>query len=413
LNGEQFPAAGAPVLAQRTGPPEERIAMRLKPRKLFVAVIALLVVPATLCLKLRLVRAGQEFSDSGLKVLEPIRNGSLTVFPVVASKSYPTGEFLTLDEGLRSGDVVVTEYGNVRGLIRRHNTSPLPHDSAEVNRLVLINNSKRPLLLLAGEIVAGGKQDRVIGKDRIVPPESDPVDLSVFCVEPGRWVATSANFGTSGATYGSAAGPAAVGSSNANASTLMAQPSVRAKAMGDKDQAQVWDEVRKEQQAITVEAAPSPAAADRIASTSSYAVVMENKDVKQEVDKIAKPIEQNYQSLIQQLRDRKAVGVVVAVNGHVIWSDVFASTELLEKYWPKLVRSYASEAIVTQTKGGKATISQAESFLDDMQGRRETIESEPGVFRHTEVDGNGFKAFALTSLLPKTGFDVHVAKMSE
>jgi 16S rRNA G1207 methylase RsmC len=183
--------------------------------------------------------------------------------------------------------------------------------------------------------------------------------------------------------------------------------------MGDKDQAQVWDEVRKEQQAITVEAAPSPAAADRIASTSSYAVVMENKDVKQEVDKIAKPIEQNYQSLIQQLRDRKAVGVVVAVNGHVIWSDVFASTELLEKYWPKLVRSYASEAIVTQTKGGKATISQAESFLDDMQGRRETIESEPGVFRHTEVDGNGFKAFALTSLLPKTGFDVHVAKMSE
>jgi hypothetical protein len=85
----------------------------------------------------------------------------------------------------------------------------------------------------------------------------------------------------------------------------------------------------------------------------------------------------------------------------------------LEKYWPKLVRSYASEAVVTQTKGGKATMSEAESFLDDMQGRREIIESEPGVFRHTEIDGNGFKAFALTSLLPKTGFDVHVAKMSE
>jgi len=33
-----------------------------------------------------------------------------------------------------------------------------------VNRLVLVNNSKRPLLLLAGEIVTGGKQDRVIGK---------------------------------------------------------------------------------------------------------------------------------------------------------------------------------------------------------------------------------------------------------
>jgi hypothetical protein len=387
--------------------------MNPKRSKSFVTVIVILLVTATLCAKLRLAHAGQEFSDSGLKVLEPIRNGSLTVFPVVASKSYPTGEFLTLDEGLRSGDVVVTEYGNVRGLVRRHNTPPIQHDSAEVNRLVLINNSKRPLLLLAGEIVAGGKQDRVIGKDRIVPPESDPVDLSVFCVEPGRWVATSANFGTSGATYAAGAGTP-VGSINGNASTLMVQPSVRAKAMGDKDQAQVWAEVRKEQQSVTVEVTgAAPAAADELNSTSSYAVVMENKRVKQEVDKIAKPIEQNYQSLIQQLRDRKAVGVVVAVNGHVIWSDVFASTELLEKYWPKLVRSYASEAVVTQIKGGKATMSQAQSFLDDIQGRRETIESEPGVFRHTEIDGNGFKAFALTSLLPKTGFDVHVAKMSE
>jgi hypothetical protein len=48
-----------------------------------------------------------------------------------------------------------------------------------------------------------------------------------------------------------------------------------------------------------------------------------------------------------------------------------------------------------------------------MEGRRETIENEPGVYRHTEVSGEGFKAFALTSLLPKTGFDVHVAKMAE
>jgi len=48
-----------------------------------------------------------------------------------------------------------------------------------------LGSSSRPLLLLACEIVSGGKQDRVIGKDRILPAESDPVDLSVFCVEPG------------------------------------------------------------------------------------------------------------------------------------------------------------------------------------------------------------------------------------
>src|SRR6202522_3843648 len=193
--------------------------------KLFVAVIAMVAVAGMLWPEPWSVRAGQENPASGYKVLEPIRNGSLTVFPVVASKSYATGEFLTLDEGLRSGEVVVTEYGNVRGLVRQRVAPAAQRDSAEVNRLVLVNNSKRPLLLLAGEIVAGGKQDRVIGMDRIVPSESDPIDLSVFCVEPGRWVATSDRFGTSGATYGAAKGVAAA----AAASTLMAQPSVRAK----------------------------------------------------------------------------------------------------------------------------------------------------------------------------------------
>jgi hypothetical protein len=53
--------------------------------------------------------------------------------------------------------------------------------------------------LLAGEIVTGGKQDRIIGKDRLVPAESDPVDLSVFCVEPGRWVERSSKFNAPGA----------------------------------------------------------------------------------------------------------------------------------------------------------------------------------------------------------------------
>ena len=222
--------------------------------KLFVAVIAMVAVAGMLWPEPWSVRAGQENLASGYKVLEPIRNGSLTVFPVVSSKSYATGEFLTLDEGLRSGEVVVTEYGNVRGLVRQRVAPAAQRDSAEVNRLVLVNNSKRPLLLLAGEIVAGGKQDRVIGMDRIVPSESDPIDLSVFCVEPGRWVASSDHFGSSGATYGAAGGrSAATASSAKSAGTLMAQPSVRAKAMGDKDQSQVWAEVRKQQQSMTAE----------------------------------------------------------------------------------------------------------------------------------------------------------------
>jgi hypothetical protein len=384
----------------------------MKP-KMFLVVIMLAIVGGLVLPGPRVVRAGEVASASGYRVGEPIRHGNLTVFPVVASKSYPTGEFLTLDEGLRSGEVVVTEYGNVRGLIRRHPAGMTPaiqREGAEVNRLMLVNNSRRPLLLLAGEIVAGGKQDRVIGKDRIVPAESDPVDLSVFCVEPGRWLATSEQFGASGSMYG----PKAGSGGGAMGGTLMAQPSVRAKAMAEKDQSQVWAEVRKQQSAMTVEVQNSvPAAAPAVASTSSYARVMENEEVKKQVDAMAKPIEQNYQSLIKQLHDRNAVGVVVAMNGRIVWADVFASTNLLEKYWPKLVRSYASEAVVTRAKGAEVGEKQAQAFLEDMDGRKETIESEPGIYRHTEVNGDGFKVFALTSLLPKTGFDVHVAKMAD
>ena len=322
-------------------------------------------------------------------MLEPIRHGNLAVFPVVAARSHDTQEFLTLDEGLRSGDVIVTESGSVQPLMRRR--TPPPQGGAQVNQLVLVNNSKRPLILLAGEIVTGGKQDRVIGKDRIIPAESDPIDLGVFCVEPGRWTGSSAKFDSRNGE--------------------MAQPAVRAKAMAEKDQAQVWSEVGKAREAMSA-AVPAPAAPG-VMGTSSYARVMQNEEVKQRVDSVAEPVQRNYQSLIQQLRDQNAVGVVVAVNGQMVWADIFASTNLLEKYWPKLVRSYAAEAVVTRSKDRTADIKQAQEFLNHLDGRHETVDSEPGLYRHTEIAGDGFRAFELTSLLPKTGFDLHLAKMAE
>jgi hypothetical protein len=347
------------------------------------------------------VRAGEV--PATYKVLAPIRHGNLTVFPVVAAASHDTGAFLTLDEGLKSGEVEVTESGMIRGLMRRsppprgvHPQYPM-HDGAQVNRLMLVNNSKRPLLLLAGEIVTGGKQDRVIAKDRIVPAESDPIDLDVFCVEPGRWVGSSGKF-----ELGSVGG------------AVMAAPSVRSKAMADKNQAAVWEQVAKsrEEMSASLEAS-APRASRELKETTSYAKVMQNDDVRKRVDAVAGSVEKEYASTIQQLRDRNAVGVVVAVNGELIWADIFASTSLLEKYWPKLVRSYASDAVVARAKGATVSETQAQSFLDNLHGRHETVDSEPGLYRHTEVAGDGFKAFELTSLLPKTGYAVHVAKMVE
>ena len=64
---------------------------------------------------------------------------------------------MTLDEGVRSGQVTVTEAGDERGLIRPGQPIPPRQEGAQVNRLVLYNNSSRPLLLLAGEIVTGGQ----------------------------------------------------------------------------------------------------------------------------------------------------------------------------------------------------------------------------------------------------------------
>ncbi len=181
--------------------------------------------------------------------------------------------------------------------------------------------------------------------------------------------------------------------------------------MADKDQQKVWSEVQSSKQGMALGLPAS--ASETVEVTSSYDGVIENREVQHKLDSVAAPMQQEYQSVIRQLRDKNAVGAVVAVNGEIIWADVFASTNLLEKYWPKLVRSYAAEAMSQQVKSGSADVKSAQEFLARLQGRREVVENEPGLYRHTEISGDGFKVFELTSLLPSTGFDLHLAKMAE
>jgi hypothetical protein len=314
-------------------------------------------------------------------------------------------DFLTLDEGIRSGDVVVTEVGKIHPLIRRPNAVIPQGSSGVVNRLVLVNNSKHPLILLAGEVVTGGKQDRVVGKDRIVPAESDPVDLSVFCVEHGRWVESATKFDTH--------------------NYVMAQPSVRKQVMAENNQQKVWDEVANSKanmaansRGYIARAAPSSSAnaaatveLEQLDQTTSYAKTRENGVIQKQVDEIVQPMQRAYESVIKQLREQNAVGVVVAVKGHIIWADIFASTGLLSKYWPKLLQSYAAEALSMPGERIEVTSKAAEQFLDNWQTRHEVVESEPGLYRQTEMTGDRFKAFELTSLLPKQNFDLHLSKI--
>jgi hypothetical protein len=326
------------------------------------------------------------------KILEPIHQDNLLIFPVIARNMQDTSQFVTLDEGMRSGEVVVTETGHSTTMIRHRPGSPVAAGGAQVNQLVLVNNSNRPLLLLAGEIVTGGKQDRVVGSDRIVPPKSEPIDLSVFCVEHGRWTGPSEKF--------SASAP------------IMAQPSVRKQAMAARDQRQVWAEVESSRQAMAMDGGAGGSAA-AAPSTTSYAAAMAAPVYRAKVEQVAAPLERSYDALIGKLRERNAVGVVVAINNRLEWFDVFASESLLQKYWPKLVRSYAAESLTNRNSAAKPpSIDDAQHFLEALNGGREISQTEDDVYRQTEIVGTGWKAFRLTSLLPKTGFDVHVAKMT-
>ena len=330
---------------------------------------------------------GGQGSEGAYRVLPAIRRGNLAIFPVVGAKSYNTSQLLTLDEGIRSGQVVVTEAGSDRGLVRGEHPQPY-RGGAEVNRLVLYNNSGRPLLLLAGEIVTGGKQDRVIGADRIVPPKGGPMDLSVFCVEPGRWVESSAKFGSMAAQ--------------------MAQPSVRMPAMAEQNQTAVWDHVRASNAAMANSLA-STESVQVVGGTSSYAKVFASPPVQARLEEYGG--QAGEKAILEELRKQGAVGVVVAVNGTVEWADVFASPDLLAKYWPKLMRSYVAEAATAGSGNGTAELSEAQSFITKLSGGREVVETDAGVFRRTETTGDGYKVFTLRGLEPEADFDVHITKM--
>jgi len=101
----------------------------------------------------------------------------------------------------------------------------------------------------------------------------------------------------------------------------------------------------------------------------------------------------------------------VALRGEIIWSDIFSDPELLTRYWTKLVRSYAAEGLGGGPAHKTATEADAQRFLDSPSHGREDSEGEVGVYRYREVKTTATDLFSLESLLPGTGFDVHVSKL--
>jgi len=340
-------------------------------------------------------------AEAGWHLANPISYENMTVFPVLAGRDSDTSAFATLDEALASGDAIVTEQGNYIRRTRDGSARPA-YSGAQVNELVLVNRGKRPLLLLAGEVVSGGKQDRIIGKDRIVPVGAEPLPLDVFCVEHGRWTGGSDRF--------------------AAAKTIV-KPSVREEAAFNQDQQKVWAAVRGEnepqtgngrgvsagaasQTVIVTEAAPAisreqiGAVMSSEAGTQSYKRIYESDRVAPRVESFAREIEKRFNRAKKDMKGERVVGVIVAYGGEVAWGDAFASSELFEAYWPKLLRSYVVEALTRPTTRENASFDDARDFLRPASGHvRE--ESEPGIYRWSERTEGNESEIELEALRPK------------
>jgi hypothetical protein len=336
----------------------------------------------------RAASGGDEKSARGWRLGEAVTYENLTVFPVYASQQADTSGFATLDDALASGDAVVAEQGSYLRRTREDGGGTTSYGSAQVNQLVLINRGKRPLLLLAGEVVSGGKQDRIIGKDRIVPIGAEPLPLSVFCVEHGRWNGGSDKFQAAG---------------------TIVHPSVREKAAVDQSQTQVWAAVRGAAPMSSARAGSATAALPAVsrndvdaaivsnAPTMSYKQIYESPRVGRSVEELAGQLQRRFERATKQ---HDVVGVVVAFGGEVAWSDIFASPALFETYWPKLLRSYAVEALSRPATRETASLDDARDFLRPASGRvRE--ETEPGVYRWRERTEGPAAEIELEALDPK------------
>jgi hypothetical protein len=321
------------------------------------------------------------------RILDPVNYENLTLFPVVSGHTQDTGFFLTLDEGLASGEVKVLEQGS-EGLARTRDGRAIPdyRSGASVNQLVLINRSKRPLLLLAGELVSGGKQDRIIAKDRLVAPGAEPLPLDVFCVEHGRW--------SSGTQF--------------SAAKTIVHPSVREKAAVDQKQDRVWAAVRSGTTADASANAPASrmsagsigGAISSVAPSEAYAKIYDSRAVGVSIEGFADEVQKRFAKATSGLKGERVVGVVVAYGGEVAWSDIFASGDLFDHYWSKLLRSYAVEALVRPALREKASIDDARQFLQPLRGT-ERQESIPGVYRWRETTEGRLAQIELDALQPK------------
>ncbi len=239
--------------------------------------------------------------DGELVFSGPYTHDNLTVFLIHGADTIEGDEFLTLDQALNDGTLVIEE-------------------TSSVNELTIDNRGDKPVFMQAGEIIRGGKQDRMLRFDIIIRGHSGRKPLSVFCVEQGRW---SARAGESVAGFSS-------GGNMAHSIELKLANS------RDGNQSAVWGNVAAGQRILggaineSVQSELSP---------TSMELTLDDKAVKQAVAAYSEALNSSVEG-----KDN-VIGYAVVINGQVESVDIYGSSALFNQLWSKLLRSSAVAAL--------------------------------------------------------------------
>jgi ARG and Rhodanese-Phosphatase-superfamily-associated Protein domain len=268
--------------------------------------------------------AGSAFADTAERVSGPYVHENLAIY-FVHGPSAAGAVPLTLTEAMAKGRVQVFETG-------------------QVNELKIENTGDEEVFIQAGDMVKGGRQDRVLMVSLVLPPRSGQVPIASFCVEPGRWSARgsedAAKFSSaseampSRKTLAIMAAPPAV--SGASGPRPAGGPPPQAGNETAIRQRQVWDEVAKMQADLSAGVNARVAAPQ---SASSLQLALEHKKLKE--------ARQAYVAALEPtgLKDSDVIGYVAAINGRTVSANIYPSNGLFQKMWGKQLTAAVTEAI--------------------------------------------------------------------
>lgn len=248
----------------------------------------------------------------------PLYNQSYTLGP---SKSYRNLVVYTI-EG--EGQLDAKKYLTLSAALEKNMVKV--HETGNVQELRCDNLSEDYVFIHAGDIVKGGRQDRTVRFDVILPPKSNGIPLSSFCVESGRW---SGRHGESTAQFSAS-------------NRTLASKKLKIASKYNQNQSKVWKEVGKTQDKLNKTLSEMKGEEVEVrsnASASSLDLALENEELKKAKEQMLKTMDG-----LKNTSD-KIVGYAYVINGKLYGVDFYNNTPLLKELWHKLMDAVVVEAL--------------------------------------------------------------------